>query len=116
MIVCVPVAPDGSIDPRWGRAARVAVARLGPSGVERWDELDVGWDRLHDAGPEGQHHARVAAFLREHGVQLVLAGHMGPGMARMLPRMGIAVRLGASGSAREAVAAAGALVHRAPGR
>jgi hypothetical protein len=25
MIVCVPVTPTGEIDPRWGRAARVAV-------------------------------------------------------------------------------------------
>ena len=107
MIVCIPTQPDGSVDPRWGRAARVAVAQTGAAGIERWDEYDVGWDRLHDAAGEGQHHARVASFLLEHGVQLVLCGHMGQGMVDMLAKMKITVRSGAAGMARDAVAAAG---------
>jgi predicted Fe-Mo cluster-binding NifX family protein len=105
MIVCVPVTPVGAVDPRWGRAERVAVATVGAGGIERWEEFDVRWGTLHDTAPEGQHHARVARFLREHAVQVVVAAHMGDGMARMLPQMGIDVRLGASGDARDAVLA-----------
>ncbi len=101
-IVCVPVSPDGSIDPRWGRADRVAIAEVGDAGIEKWQEHEVGWGRLHDAGPEGQHHARVATFLREQGVRAVVAHHMGAGMEQMLARMEIAVHLGASGSAKDA--------------
>ncbi len=106
MIVCIPVMPDGSVDPRWGRAERVAVATVGAAGIESWQEFDVGWGTLHDAGPEGQHHARVARFLQEQHVELIVANHMGQGMAQMLPKMGIAVRLGAAGPARDAVIAA----------
>ena len=28
MILCVPVTPTGDVDPRWGRAAPVAVAEV----------------------------------------------------------------------------------------
>lgn len=103
MIICVPVTPTGDIDPRWGRAARVAIAEAGAAGLTRWEEFPVAWDALHDAGTEGGHHARVAGFLREHGTQVVLAHHMGDPMARMLLQMGLDVRLGASGDARRAV-------------
>lgn len=104
MIVCVPVMADGQIDPRWGRAARVAVARVEQGAIVAWDEHDVGWDDLHDRGPEGTHHARIARFLQDHGVTVIVAGHMGPPMARMLAAMGLEVRLGAAGDARAAVA------------
>lgn len=103
MTICVPVTREGLVDPRWGRAERVAVASVRDRRVESWHEYDVGWGTLHDAGPEGAHHARVARFLREHGVSVIVAEHMGPGMARMVAQMGIAVRLGASGPARDAV-------------
>ncbi len=106
MIVCVAVTPDGLVDPRWGRAERVAVADLNGDAIDGWQEFDVGWGRLHDAGPEGQHHARVARFLHEHGVQAVVAQHMGAGMEQMLRSMGIEVRLGAAGRAKDAVSAA----------
>ena len=101
--VCVPVRPDGQLDPRWGRAAAVAVARVESGAVVSWDEFPVGWDALHDVGTEGGHHARIARFLIEHGVQAVVAGHMGPPMQQMLERMQLGVHLGASGDAREAV-------------
>jgi len=107
--VCVPVAPDGTIDPRWGRAARVAVARLEGGRIAAWDEHDVSWDVLHDVGTEGGHHARVATFLRDHGVEVVVAGHMGPPMVQMLGQMQILARLGSAGEARAAVEAAGRL-------
>ena len=109
MIVCVPVTPEGEVDPRWGRAARVAVARVEGGRIAAWDEHDVGWDVLHDVGTEGGHHARVATFLRDHRVEVVVAGHMGPPMAQMLANLRILARTGAQGDARAAVAAAGRL-------
>ncbi len=107
MLVCVPVAGDGQIDPRWGRAARVAIADVAGGALAGWREFDVAWDDLHDQGSEGGHHARVARFLKEQGVQVVLAHHMGPDMLHMLERMGLSVRLGVGGDARAAVIAAG---------
>jgi predicted Fe-Mo cluster-binding NifX family protein len=106
MIVCVPVTPGGDIDPRWGRAGRVAVADVQDGAVSRWDEIDVGWDALHDVGTPGGHHARVARFLKEHGAELIVADHMGDPMVQMLGAMGVRLRLGASGEARSAVLAA----------
>ena len=109
MIVCVPVTPDGDVDSSWGRAARVAVARLERGRIVAWDEHDVTWNVLHDVGTEGGHHARVATFLRENRVEVVVAGHMGPPMVNMLGQMRILARLGAQGSARAAVEGAGRL-------
>jgi predicted Fe-Mo cluster-binding NifX family protein len=106
MVVCVPVNADGSVDPRWGRADRVAVAQATPQGITTWEELDVGWSTLHDAGGEGAHHARVARLLIDHRVDTVVANHMGPGMLNMLEKMGISIHLGAEGNARNAVVAA----------
>jgi predicted Fe-Mo cluster-binding NifX family protein len=106
MVVCIPVVSDGQIDPRWGHAARVAIADVEAGTVVDWREFDVAWDELHDAGTEGAHHARIASFLREHDVQMVVAHHIGPGMVTMLGSMGLTVRLGASGDAQQAVLAA----------
>jgi predicted Fe-Mo cluster-binding NifX family protein len=108
MLVCVPVTADSQMDPRWGRAARVAIADVRDGSVVSWQVHDVAWDRLHDESTEGGHHARVARFLQDHGVEAVVAGHMGGEMAHMLERMGILVRLGAAGDAREAAIAAAA--------
>jgi len=109
MIVCVPVTPDGEVDPRWGRAARVAVATVEAGRITAWEEHAVAWDVLHDVGTEGGHHARVATFLKGHGVEVVVAGHMGPPMAQMLAKMRILARTGAQGEARVAVEHAGRL-------
>ena len=106
MVVCVPVTPEGLVDPRWGRAHRVAIATVGERGIENWQEFDVGWDSLHDSGSEGSHHARVARFLRDHEVEAVVAHHMGDGMRHMLEKMGLTVRLGEAGSARESATTA----------
>jgi predicted Fe-Mo cluster-binding NifX family protein len=106
MVVCVPVTTEGLIDPRWGRAGRVAVTEVTSDRIGAWQEYDVGWNALHDAGTEGSHHARVARFLLEHHVEAVVANHMGPPMVHMLERMGVRVCLGAMGDAREAAVAA----------
>jgi predicted Fe-Mo cluster-binding NifX family protein len=109
VIVCVPVTPDGQVHPSWGRAPLVAVARVEDGRVTAWEEHAVGWDVLHDVAAEGGHHARVATFLRTHGVEVVVAGHMGPPMVQMLSKMRILARLGISGDARTAVGLAGRL-------
>jgi predicted Fe-Mo cluster-binding NifX family protein len=109
MIVCVPVTPDGDVDPRWGRAARVVIATVDAGRITAWDEHAVAWDVLHDVGTEGGHPARVATFLKDHGVEVVVAGHMGPPMAQMLANMRILARTGAQGDARAAVEHAGRL-------
>ncbi len=106
MIVCIPVDRTGLIAPGWGRAQRVAVATASGGDVTDWREYEVGWDVLHDEGTEGAHHARVARFLTDHHVDVVVAEHMGPGMTRMLTTMGINFSLGADGDARVAVLAA----------
>jgi predicted Fe-Mo cluster-binding NifX family protein len=103
LIVCVPVTATGEVDPRWGRAERVAVARLEDGRITAWEEVSVAWDALHDVGTEGGHHARVARFLRDHGIEVVVAGHMGPPMVEMLGRLRIVARLGVGGDARAAV-------------
>ena len=61
MKVCVPITGAGTVDPRWGRAERVAVADVQDGSVCDWIEFDVGWGALHDSGPEGAHHARIRA-------------------------------------------------------
>jgi predicted Fe-Mo cluster-binding NifX family protein len=106
MIVCVPVTAGGQVGGGWGRADRVAVAEVDNSGISSWQEIEVGWGRLHDGDGEGQHHARIARFLTEHKVTCVVAGHMGPPMEQMLNQMQITVRLGATGDARTAAAVA----------
>lgn len=105
MVICVPVTTDGMIDPRWGRASRVAIIRVDDGAISADNEYDVGWDALHDVGTEGGHHARIARFLAEHGVESVVADHMGTPMAEMLAKMGIQAKLGAAGDARSAAIA-----------
>ena len=103
MVVCVNLAPDGQVGDGWGRASRVAVVEVEAGEIVRWEEIEVGWDRLHDEGTEGSHHARIARFLMDHQVSQVVSGHMGPGMQQMLARMGLSVRIGAAGEARQVV-------------
>jgi predicted Fe-Mo cluster-binding NifX family protein len=107
MIVCVPVTSEGLIDPRWGRADRVAVADVVDAEILSWLEVEVSWSRMHDEGTPGSHHARVVTFLRAHHVEAVVANHMGDGMVRMLDTMGLPVHMGAAGDARAAVQASG---------
>jgi predicted Fe-Mo cluster-binding NifX family protein len=109
MIVCVPVTPDGQVGGGWGRAERVAVADLRDGQIVSWTEHEVRWDALHGVGTEGGHHARIATFLQDHGVEVVVAGNMGPPMQQMLMKMRIVARLGVSGPARDAVLAQASL-------
>ncbi len=107
MKVCVPITADGQVDPRWGRADRVALADVADGEIRDWQELMVGWGTLHDQGSEGAHHARVARFLQDNQVEAIAVQHVGPGMQRMLGTMAIRVVTGLGGDARSAVRAAG---------
>ncbi len=104
--MAIALAPDGTAGQGWGRARRVAIARVEDGRIERWTEHETRWDVRHDEGSEGSHHARIARFLTENGVEAVVAGHMGPPMVQMLGRMGIAVRLDDSEDPRAAALAA----------
>ena len=106
MRVCVPITAEGQVDPRWGRADRVAVASVVDGQIADWQEFTVGWGTLHDAGTEGAHHARVARFLRDNQVQAIAVGHVGLGMQRMLGSMAIRLVDGLGGDARSAASAA----------
>ena len=106
MIVAVALSSDGTAGQGWGRAPRVAIARVEDGRIASWDEHDVRWDVLHDEGTEGGHHARIARFLQEHHVETVAAGHMGPPMVQTLGRMHIGVRLGGDGDPRAVAIAA----------
>lgn len=106
MKVCVPVTGDGRVDPRWGRADRVAVADVADGEIRDWQEFDVGWGALHGQGTEGAHHARIARFLRDHQVEVVAVGHVGPGMERMLGSMSIRIVPAAAADPRTAARAA----------
>ena len=103
MKVCAPITGDGQLDHRWGRADRVVLAELVNGQITGWDEREVGWSALHDQGTGGAHHARVVTFLREHGVEAVVAAGMGAGMHHTLQKMGLRVYLGAAGDARAAI-------------
>ena len=107
MRVCVPITADGQVEPRWGRADRVAVADVTDGEIHGWQEFTVAWGTLHDQGTEGAHHARVGRFLRENRVQAIAVHHVGAGMQRMLGSMQIQVVAGLGGDARSAARSAG---------
>lgn len=108
MIVMTTLDAAGNVGGGLGRAARVAVARVEGGEIASWDEHEVAWDRLHDEGTEGSHHARIVTFLREHHVNVVVAKGIGEGMQRVLGNMGIRMALGVQGDAREAATSAAA--------
>lgn len=97
MVVCVTELPGGRAGGGFGRAHAVLVAQVEGGQVVERTSHEVRWDELHDTRAEGLHHAEIARFLRTSGVQLVLTGHMGPGMQRMLSSMGIEARTGVMG-------------------
>ncbi|NMP21352.1 NifB/NifX family molybdenum-iron cluster-binding protein [Sulfobacillus harzensis] len=104
MVICISIQ-GGQVGGGWGRAHDVAVVEVAENGeIQRWEEYNVRWDELHDQGGEGSHHARIAKFLMDHGVQRVITGHMGPGMQHMLDKMNISVVVDVSGNVRDIAA------------
>ena len=106
MIVLVNVTPDGQVGGGWGKAPRIAVAEVTDGAVTTWTEHDVEWDRLHDEGEHGSHHARIVRFVRENAGEVIVTGHMGPPMQQTLGKLGVRLVLGATGDARAAAVAA----------
>lgn len=101
MIIATPVTPDGQVDPRWGKAPRVAITEIEDGVIERWDEHEVGWDVLHDEGAHGTHHARIVKFLRENSVDAVIIARCGASMLNTMQKMGLIIALDAEGPARD---------------
>lgn len=106
MKLMIPVRPDGSVEPRFGKAPMVAVAAVDDGTITSWQTFQVNWDALHDTGTEGSHHARIVTFLREHRVDAVVATHVGPGMQRTLASMGLPILLATDPDAKVSVEAA----------
>ena len=106
LTVAVPVSPEGMVGHSWGKAPLLAIAEVANGRITSWTVHQVDWDRLHDEGGEGSHHARVVRFIKDHGVTLIVASHMGPPMANTLTKLGCRVVLGSEGDARAAVLAA----------
>ena len=77
-----------------GRAPRMAVAAVEDGRIADWRVAETDWDVLHDQGGHGQHHARIVRFMRENGVDVAAAGHMGPPMVNTLDKLGLAVVTG----------------------
>ncbi|MCL2482542.1 MAG: hypothetical protein FWF43_03830 [Propionibacteriaceae bacterium] len=110
-----------------GRAHSMAVAEVEDSKILSWEEIEVRWDLSHDqpsaaeqAAPDapahpahtshGSHHARIVTFMRDHHVEVVVTGHVGPPMAHTLGLMGVTVLVGATGEAKQVAVEAAAFV------
>ena len=97
-----------------GRATTIAIADVEDSQIVSWEEYEVRWDVSHDqpvqplavgvrpSASHGSHHARIVSFMKEHHVQVVVTGHVGPPMAHTLDLMGIEVVTGTIGDAKQA--------------
>ena len=107
MIIAAPIQKDATsnppIDHRWGRADWIALAEVNEGKITGWSEVEVSWNRLHDEGTDGSHHARIAKFIKENKVEMIVVDHMGDGMVRMLKTMEIPVVFGAAGPAKTAI-------------
>ena len=53
MRVCVPITADGQVDPRWGRANRVAVADVADGEIRGWQEFTVDSGNAPRPGDRG---------------------------------------------------------------
>ena len=75
-----------------GRAPKVAIIRAKDGKAEKIAEIEVRWGESHETEQEGLHHATIAKFIKEHGVNEIIAGGAGPDMQRMLERLGVKVK------------------------
>jgi predicted Fe-Mo cluster-binding NifX family protein len=115
MRVTIPVTPDGGIEVRFGRAPLMAVATVDGGAIIEWTVHDVRWDRLHDEGAHGTHHARIVRFMRDNGVERVAFAHMGPPMIETLFKLGLVlIQVDPAMDARDAVLAVAAYTLDSP--
>jgi predicted Fe-Mo cluster-binding NifX family protein len=83
MFACVAVTDEGLVDPRWRRTEWTVTAKVEGDTKVSWEEFAVSWGTLRHSGSERAHHARVGRFLRQQGVDTVVAGHVGENMRLM---------------------------------
>ncbi|MBP2146818.1 putative Fe-Mo cluster-binding NifX family protein [Methanofollis sp. W23] len=101
----IGIAQDGkSVSAHFGHCESYAIFELNDGALARQDDL---LSPGHEPG-------RLPAFLAEHGVEVVIAGGMGPRAVELFHMNGIEVFLGVSGEI-EAVAAAYAAGNLAAG-
>ncbi|MDN7023350.1 dinitrogenase iron-molybdenum cofactor biosynthesis protein [Methanoculleus sp. FWC-SCC1] len=85
----IAIAKEGTrVSEHFGHCEGYAIYRIENSTLVREDDL---------ASP-GHEPGRLPAFLHEHGVDLVIAGGMGPRAVEIFTRNGIEVILGVSGA------------------
>ncbi len=90
MVICATMVGSETVGGGFGKAQRVAIA-ASDGGSWQVSQHDVRWDLQHDQMADGLHHAQIARFLRDHGVDVVVTGHMGDHMVHMLDSMKIKV-------------------------
>jgi len=101
MRIAIPVeepSPQSAVSARFGRAAHLAV----------WDEATERWEVCsNQSGAEALQGAGIAAaqLVAGHGADTLLTVNVGPKAYRALEAAGIAVYLGAAGTAAEALQA-----------
>jgi predicted Fe-Mo cluster-binding NifX family protein len=97
-VTCSGSTPDAPVDPRFGRAKAFVVV---DTATGTWSTHD-NTQNLNAAQGAGIQAAEAVCRL---GVETVITGHCGPKAFRALRAAGVAVVVGADGSAAEAVAA-----------
>jgi predicted Fe-Mo cluster-binding NifX family protein len=105
MTVCIPLNADGTIHDRLGQAHTVALCHVVDGQVTDWTEHVVDWDTTYGVDVLGVHHPRVIRFLQGNSVNAVVADNVCDIMKSTLPTLGITVRSGVTGDAREALTA-----------
>ncbi|MFV9510867.1 NifB/NifX family molybdenum-iron cluster-binding protein [Tepidibacillus sp. LV47] len=123
MKVAVAVLPNGMVNTHFGRANRLALATIENGQITKWEEVDVPFaqthgdhDHHHDHHDHHHHHdhehhhhhahhENIKNWLVEHGIDMVLVDHAGPGMQKVINETNIKVIVGAKGNAREVVQA-----------
>jgi predicted Fe-Mo cluster-binding NifX family protein len=90
--------PDSEVDPRFGRAAYFLIHDTATGG---WESVDNDQNVAAAQGAGVQ----AAQTMVARDVAALLTGHCGPKAFRVLSAAGVAVCVGATGTASEAVAA-----------
>lgn len=126
MKLALAVLPNGRINPHFGRAKKVAVATVENGRIVAWEEVEAAFAEHHPgshhehgahhhdvqtaqgegrvrSGEWSKHQTAIKDFLVQHGVDVLILEHAGPGIARVLEETDIRVVTGARGDAREAV-------------
>ncbi len=96
MIVAVPYLA-GAVNAHFGSAQAFLIAEASGETVEK--------TTLYELQGMQHNHAGIAGFLKEQGVEVILAGGMGAPMQQALKRAGFTVYCGVAGPAVEAVEA-----------